>query len=139
MTTYQELQERVQQAQELAAAVPDGIISREDHGPAGQQAIYIGRGPRAHGLNIVHVTEPAYQWPAVFNLFAASQEHIMLITELWELLEKQRELLDFCVHDLSFCPACAVDYMSQEFTSKAPVHAPDCRLAESLNLPREKA
>lgn len=139
MTTHRELQERVERAQELAAAVPEGTISREDHGPKGQQAIYIGRGPQAHGFNIAHVTEPAHQWAAVFDLFAASPEHVRLITELWNLIEKQQELLAHFSSDLSFCPVCEVDYLTRELGGATPVHKADCQIAEVLSLPRGPA
>lgn len=135
----QQLQERVQQAKQLAAQVPSGDITRENHGPKGQQALYIGRGPMAHGLNIVHLTEPAYQWPAVFDLFAASPEHVRLITELWELVEKQQGLLAHFAYDLSFCPVCEVDYLTRELGGATPVHKADCQIAEVLSLPRETA
>lgn len=35
----------------------------EKHGDG--EALYLGRSLHAHGLNIVHLTEPAYQWPTV--------------------------------------------------------------------------
>lgn len=78
----------------LLDAVPTGEITREDHGPDGQQALYIGRGPDMHGLNIVHLTEPAHQWPAVFDLFAASPEIARMYLESREENRRLRAAAD---------------------------------------------
>lgn len=70
----------------LLSAVPSGTISKEHHGPPGQEALYIGREPNMHGLNIVHLTEPAHQWPAVFALFRESPEIARAFIEVSDLL-----------------------------------------------------
>lgn len=78
----------------LLDAVPTGEITCEDHGPDGQQAIYIGRRSDTHGLNIVHLTEPAHQWPAVFDLFAASPEIARMYLESREENRRLRAAAD---------------------------------------------
>lgn len=45
-------------------------LSIEAHGDG--EAIYVGRSNTAHGLNVAHVTEPAYQWPDVRALIVES-------------------------------------------------------------------
>lgn len=54
----------------LGAAVSGPELSIEAHGSG--EAIYVGRGRNAHGLNVAHVTEPAYQWPNVRPLIVAA-------------------------------------------------------------------
>jgi len=45
----------------------------EAHGDG--EALYYDRGPQSHGLNIVHLTEPAYQWSSVRTLLPLLLQH----------------------------------------------------------------
>jgi hypothetical protein len=44
-------------------ALPGTDVSVEEHGDG--EAMYFGRDERSHGLNVVNLVEPAFQWPAV--------------------------------------------------------------------------
>jgi hypothetical protein len=54
----------------------DGAVSASAHitiEPHGKgEAIYVGRGPNMHGLNVAHVNEPAYQWQDVARYIEAA-------------------------------------------------------------------
>lgn len=43
--------------------VGSSTISIEEHGSA--EVLYVGRDPGSHGLNIVTISDPSYQWPDV--------------------------------------------------------------------------
>jgi hypothetical protein len=52
------------------AVTPAAHITIEPHGKG--EAIYVGRGPNTHGLNVAHVSDPAYQWPDVARYIEAA-------------------------------------------------------------------
>src|SRR5689334_12381963 len=60
-------------------------MSIEEHGDG--EALYIGRGPGAHGLNIVHLTEPAYQWADVRALIVEAVNALPVLLSRLEAAE----------------------------------------------------
>lgn len=86
---------------ELAEAVPGSRIVIEEHGQG--EALYLDRGKDPdhddgsffgylHGLNIVHLTEPASQWPEVrAYLEAVSPKNIIALLDRLEELEAREE------------------------------------------------
>lgn len=84
-------------AKTLLSEVPNGIWTIERHG--GGEALYIGRtcGPRlwdsTHGLNIVHLTEPAHQWPPVRELITQAPQLLRELVEENQNLQVENERL----------------------------------------------
>lgn len=61
----------------------------EPHGPDGFEVLYLGRGPGSHGLNIVTLSDPSYQWPSVREWLLKLP---LFVEELLDARKSEREV-----------------------------------------------
>lgn len=92
--SQEDLKATVKRARELLQSVPEGDWSIESHGDG--EALYIDRRygsifEARHGLNIVHLKYPAYQWPQVKQFIVAAPKLLADLVQVFDQVEAARD------------------------------------------------